>query len=46
MSISVFVIEQLDNILPEEPLLTMGAGPVPIPQSVANVNGVVINHLG
>ncbi len=24
----------------------MGAGPVPIPQMVANANGVVINHLG
>ena len=24
----------------------MGAGPVPIPQAVANANGIVINHLG
>lgn len=36
----------LSEILPTEPLLLMGAGPVPIPQAVANANGVVINHLG
>ncbi|MBC7172147.1 MAG: alanine--glyoxylate aminotransferase family protein, partial [Polyangiaceae bacterium] len=36
----------LSAILPAEPLLLMGAGPVPIPQSVARANGVVINHLG
>jgi alanine-glyoxylate transaminase / serine-glyoxylate transaminase / serine-pyruvate transaminase len=36
----------LSDILPSEPLLLMGAGPVPIPQMVANANGVVINHLG
>ncbi|MGJ8680900.1 pyridoxal-phosphate-dependent aminotransferase family protein [Paraglaciecola sp.] len=36
----------LDNILPEEPLLMMGAGPVPIPAKVAAANGIVINHLG
>lgn len=36
----------LSAILPTEPLLLMGAGPVPIPQAVANANGVVINHLG
>ena len=24
----------------------MGAGPVPIPQAVAQANGVIINHLG
>lgn len=36
----------LSNILPSEPLLLMGAGPVPIPQAVAQANGVVINHLG
>lgn len=36
----------LSNILPTEPLLLMGAGPVPIPNAVAKANGVVINHLG
>ena len=32
--------------MPEEPLLMMGAGPVPIPARVAAANGIVINHLG
>lgn len=36
----------LEQILPEEPLLMMGAGPVPIPQKVAHANSIVINHLG
>ena len=36
----------LNQILPHEPLLLMGAGPVPIPSAVAQANGVVINHLG
>lgn len=36
----------LHQILPSEPLLLMGAGPVPIPHQVAQANGVVINHLG
>jgi len=36
----------LDNILPDEPLLLMGAGPVPVSQKVASANSVVINHLG
>ena len=36
----------LDTILPDEPLLMMGAGPVPIPAKVAAANGIVINHLG
>jgi alanine-glyoxylate transaminase/serine-glyoxylate transaminase/serine-pyruvate transaminase len=36
----------LDNILPDEPLLMMGAGPVPIPAKVAAANSIVINHLG
>ena len=36
----------LVDILPPEPLLLMGAGPVPIPHAVARANGVVINHLG
>jgi len=39
-------ILSLDSILPEEPLLMMGAGPVPIPARVASANGIVINHLG
>lgn len=47
MSISVPTdIVPLDNILPEEPLLMMGAGPVPIPARVAAANSIVINHLG
>jgi aspartate aminotransferase-like enzyme len=40
------VLFPLDAILPSEPLLLMGAGPVPIPHAVARANGVVINHLG
>ena len=36
----------LDAILPQEPLLMMGAGPVPIPHKVAYANSIVINHLG
>ncbi len=36
----------LEQILPDEPLLMMGAGPVPIPPKVAAANGIVINHLG
>ncbi|WP_317931340.1 alanine--glyoxylate aminotransferase family protein [Halioxenophilus sp. WMMB6] len=39
-------IDSLHDILPEEPLLMMGAGPVPIPEPVAAANGIVINHLG
>lgn len=39
-------IKPLDSILPDEPLLMMGAGPVPIPARVAAANGIVINHLG
>jgi len=39
-------VESLDDILPDEPLLMMGAGPVPIPAAVAKANSVVINHLG
>ena len=38
--------QHLDDILPTEPLLLMGAGPVPITHAVARANGVVINHLG
>jgi len=36
----------VSNLIPEDPLLLMGAGPVPIATSVANANSVVINHLG
>ncbi|WP_226664518.1 pyridoxal-phosphate-dependent aminotransferase family protein [Microbulbifer aggregans] len=39
-------ISSLSEILPAEPLLMMGAGPVPIPELVANANRHVINHLG
>ena len=39
-------ITPLAAILPSEPLLLMGAGPVPIPQAVAQANGMIINHLG
>jgi len=39
-------IQPLDGLLPEEPLLMMGAGPVPIPSRVAAANSIVINHLG
>ncbi|SFV06395.1 pyridoxal-phosphate-dependent aminotransferase family protein [Pseudoduganella namucuonensis] len=39
-------VDSLINILPTEPLLMMGAGPVPIPHSVAQANSIVINHLG
>ncbi len=39
-------IVPLDYILPDEPLLMMGAGPVPIPKPVSNANAIVINHLG
>jgi len=40
------VTTPLESILPEEPLLMMGAGPVPIPHRVAYANSIVINHLG
>ncbi|OMH34042.1 alanine--glyoxylate aminotransferase family protein [Motiliproteus sp. MSK22-1] len=46
MAIEVPQVEHLNRILPEEPLLMMGAGPVPIPAPVAAANGIVINHLG
>ncbi len=39
-------VQSLSLLLPAEPLLLMGAGPVPIPHAVAQANGVVINHLG
>lgn len=46
MSVALPSIKQLHQILPDEPLLMMGAGPVPIPEPVAAANGIVINHLG
>lgn len=46
MRISAPLVDSLDTILPDEPLLMMGAGPVPIPAKVAAANGIVINHLG
>ena len=46
MEITAPKIVLLSQILPEEPLLMMGAGPVPIPTPVAAANGIVINHLG
>lgn len=39
-------VASLDSLLPQEPLLMMGAGPVPIPARVAQANSIVINHLG
>jgi alanine-glyoxylate transaminase/serine-glyoxylate transaminase/serine-pyruvate transaminase len=45
-AVSVPKIVPLEHILPDEPLLMMGAGPVPIPPAVAAANSIVINHLG
>ena len=45
-AVSVPKIVPLEYILPDEPLLMMGAGPVPIPSRVAAANSIVINHLG
>jgi alanine-glyoxylate transaminase/serine-glyoxylate transaminase/serine-pyruvate transaminase len=39
-------VQALDSLLPAEPLLMMGAGPVPIPARVAHANSIVLNHLG
>lgn len=39
-------IKALHDILPREPLLLMGAGPVPITTAVARANSIVINHIG
>jgi alanine-glyoxylate transaminase/serine-glyoxylate transaminase/serine-pyruvate transaminase len=36
----------LTQVLPAEPLLLMGAGPVPVPAEVAQAGSMVINHLG
>lgn len=45
-AIPVPSVVPLHQILPDEPLLMMGAGPVPIAQRVAAANSIVINHLG
>ena len=45
-SVKVPFVVPLENMLPDEPLLMMGAGPVPIPPRVAAANSIVINHLG
>ena len=45
-AVSVPNIVPLEYILPDEPLLMMGAGPVPIPARVAAANSIFINHLG
>lgn len=37
---------KLDQLIPETPILLMGAGPVPIPEEVAKANMKVISHLG
>ena len=36
----------LNEIIPLEPTLLMGAGPVPVPKEVAMANSIVISHLG
>ncbi len=36
----------LDQLLPAEPLLLMGAGPVPVATEISRAGGMVINHLG
>ena len=40
------IVPPVDEILPDEPLLLMGAGPVPVQSKVAAANSMVINHLG
>src|SRR5690606_27206700 len=46
MKITSPTIKKLNEILPVEPTLLMGAGPVPIPPEVAAANSLVISHLG
>lgn len=46
MKIQVPNVTKLSGILPDEPTLLMGAGPVPIPIEVAEANKLVISHLG
>ena len=36
----------LKDILPQNPVLLMGSGPVPVPPEVAIANSMVISHLG
>ena len=38
--------QSLSLLLPAEPILLMGAGPVPIPHAVGQANSMVISHLG
>lgn len=46
MKINPPTIVSLSDILPAEPTLLMGAGPVPIPKEVSIASGIVISHLG
>lgn len=46
MKITSPTTKKLDQILPQNPILLMGAGPVPIPEEVAKANTKVISHLG
>ena len=39
-------IPSVNHLLPAEPLLLMGSGPVPVPTEVARAGSLVINHLG
>ncbi|MCC7261781.1 MAG: alanine--glyoxylate aminotransferase family protein [Candidatus Latescibacteria bacterium] len=39
-------VPAITQVLPAEPLLLMGAGPVPVPAEVARAGSMVINHLG
>ena len=45
-SIEPPALPPLDQLLPAEPLLLMGAGPVPVAAEIARAGGMVINHLG
>ena len=45
-SIEPPALPPLDQLLPAEPLLLMGAGPVPVATEIARAGGMVINHLG
>ena len=46
MRINSPIIPPIDQVLPAQPTLLMGSGPVPIPTQVALANAKVINHLG
>ena len=39
-------VTPIADFLPDEPLLLMGAGPVPVQSRVAAANSMIINHLG